>query len=181
MGLPVVLGIVRAHEGVITVESEPGRGSIFRIYLPLAAKEASQPRNGPGGLGNGVLEIAGQAGGGVLLVEDEEKVRKVVASMLIQMGFSVLVAKDGVEAVEVFRQRQDEIRLVLCDLSMPRMDGLETLTALRKIAPGIPAILASGYGEAQIMDRWCPERPQAILGKPYQRDQLLAAIRKALA
>lgn len=132
-------------------------------------------------MGNGVLEIAGQAGGGVLLVEDEEKVRKVVASMLIQMGFSVLVAKDGVEAVEVFRQRQDEIRLVLCDLSMPRMDGLETLTALRKIAPGIPAILASGYGEAQIMDRWCPERPQAILGKPYQRDQLLAAIRKALA
>jgi two-component system, cell cycle sensor histidine kinase and response regulator CckA len=116
----------------------------------------------------------------LLLIEDEEQVRDVAAAMIKRLGFSVLEAKDGIEAVELFHQRHDEIRLVLCDLTMPRMNGWETLTALRKQAPDIPVVLASGYDEEQVMAGEHTERPQVFLGKPYNLQRLSDAIRRAL-
>jgi len=102
-------------------------------------------------------------GGSVLLVDDELLVRMVTSHMLERLGFAVLAAKDGVEAVEMFQQHADDIQCVLCDLTMPRMDGWETLTALRHIAPGIPVILVSGCSEAQVIDGAHLERTQAYL------------------
>ena len=116
----------------------------------------------------------------MLVVEDESAVRKMVTLALQRLGFTVLAAEDGVEAVAVFRQHRDEIRCVLCDLTMPRMNGWETLTALRKLAPGIPVILASGYSEAQVMEGDHPELPQAFLSKPYDRKALMNAISQVL-
>jgi PAS domain S-box-containing protein len=176
MGLAMVLGIARAHDGGITVESEPDKGSVFRVYFPLTTEQVHrQPDR--------VVEVADLPSGGVtlLVVDDEEMVRKSAVKMLMWQGFSVLAAKDGVEAVEIFRQHADEIRCVLCDLTMPRMDGWETLTALRQLAPGLPVILASGYSEAHVMAGDHPERPQAFLNKPYGLQQLQQAIRQALA
>jgi CheY-like chemotaxis protein len=92
----------------------------------------------------------------------------------------VLAAKDGVEGVEIFRQHQDEIRFVLCDLTMPRMDGWATLAALRRLAPGIPVILASGYDEASVMAGEHPEWPQAFLSKPYGFKELREAIGRTI-
>jgi CheY-like chemotaxis protein len=100
--------------------------------------------------------------------------------MLTRLGFTVMAAKDGIEAVEMFRQRQERIRFVLCDLTMPRMNGWETLTALRKLAPDIPVILASGYDKAHVMSGDHPELPQAFLGKPYNLKGLSDAISQAL-
>jgi CheY-like chemotaxis protein len=120
-----------------------------------------------------------EGSGTVLLVDDEEMVRDMAAAMLTHLGFSVLEAKDGVEAVELFRQHQDEIRCVLCDLTMPRMNGWEALTALRKLAPDIPVILASGYDEAQVMAGDHAEWPQVFLGKPYKLKGLSDAIGQA--
>ncbi|MEI6316073.1 MAG: response regulator, partial [Syntrophus sp. (in: bacteria)] len=172
---PVVLGSVRAHGGALTVESVPGRGSIFRVFLPVSDEEVlwqpdkmAQP-----------LAIGG--GGMVLLVEDEEMLRDMAAAMLKRLGYSVIEAKDGIEAVEVFRQHRNEIRCVLSDLTMPRMNGWETLTALRKLAPDLPVILASGYDEAHVMAGDHPELPQAFLGKPYSLKGLTDAISQALA
>ena len=99
---------------------------------------------------------------------------------LKRLGYAVIAAQDGVEALELFRQRREEIRCVLCDLTMPRMDGWETLTALRQIAPGIPVILASGYSEEQAMDGEHTERPHAFIGKPYKIELLRMAFQKAL-
>ena len=119
--------------------------------------------------------------GTVLLVDDDKIVLDITSTALSMLGFKVLTAMDGIEAVEVFQQHRDEIRLVLSDFAMPRMNGLEILTALRQIAPDIPVILASGYSEEQVMDGHHPERPQAFLGKPYGFQKLKDAIRHSLA
>jgi len=175
LGLSVVLGIVKAHGGAVTVETEPGRGSAFRVFLPVLADKTLRPPEPA----EQSVEIAG--GGAVLLVEDEPMVRKLGEVALRSLGFAVLLAKDGVEAVEVFRQHSDEVRCVLCDLTMPRMNGWETLAALRKLAPGLPVILASGYDKAHAMAGDHPELPQAFLSKPYELQGLRDAIGCALA
>ena len=170
LGLPVVLGLVQAHGGVISVESKPGRGSAFRIFFPLSGTEvhlkpdkvASAPEM--------------QWSGTVLLVDDDKSVLEITRVMLSLLGFEVLSAEDGIEAVEVFRQHKNDISFVLTDFDMPRMNGLETVTALRQIAPGIPVILASGYSKEHVMDGTHPVRLQAFLGKPYSLQALKDAI-----
>jgi CheY-like chemotaxis protein len=175
LGLSVVLGIVRAHSGAIAVETELGRGSTFRIFLPVSNEEvASQPDKAPKS-----SEVAW--GGTVLLVEDEPMVRKLGQSALTSLGFAVLLAGDGVEAMEVFRQHKDEVRCAVCDVTMPRMDGWETLAALRRLAPGLPVVLVSGYDKAQVMAGNHPELPEAFLSKPYRLHELRDAIGRALA
>ncbi len=152
-----------------------GRGSIFRVFLPVYAEAVSLALKKIGG----VPEITGA--GTVLVVEDDPMVRNMTRIMLGRLGYSVLEAKDGVEAVEVFQQHQQEIHCVISDLTMPRMDGWETLAALRGLSPKIPVILSSGYDEAQVMAEEHPERPDAFLGKPYQIKGLSETICSVLA
>jgi len=183
--LSVVMGIVKAHGGGVTVESEPGRGSVFRVFLPVSTEELPCRRELPaipGALQTGKAEKLSkiEGGGAVLLIEDENQVRNMANIMLTRLGYTVLEAKDGVEAVEIFQQHQDDIRCVLSDLMMPCMDGWETLTALRKLSPDIPVILSSGYDETHVMAGEHPERPSAFLGKPYQLKVLRETIKRVL-
>jgi two-component system cell cycle sensor histidine kinase/response regulator CckA len=181
LGLPVVLGILHAHSGGLVVESRRGRGSAFRVYLPVSEEDVARP-----------LDVSAPAAemddvnwsGTVLLVEDEEMLRRTTAKTLARLGFFVLEAKDGNEAVEVFRRHKDAIRFVLCDLTMPHMlNGWQTLAALRTLAPAIPVVLTSGYDQAQAMADGYDERPrpQGFLSKPYGIDDLRGAILRALA
>jgi len=175
MGLPVVLGIVRAHNGGITVESEPGRGSTFRVYLPVSAQAVAPA---PGRL---VPIRADSYGGTVLVVDDTETVLELAAHVIRHQGFTVLTAHDGLMALELYKQHAAEIRCVLCDLTMPYMDGWQTIAALRQITPGLPVILASGYDEASVLALKHTEEPDMFLGKPYDREKLLSALGQVLA
>ena len=175
MGLAVIRGMVTAQGGGITVDSEPGCGSVFRIYLPLSTEKIPCRQEKPA-----VPVQKAETGGAVLLIEDEEMVRNMVKAMLTRLGYTVVEARDGVEAVEIFRQRQNEICCVLSDLTMPGMDGWETLIALRKIRADVPVILSSGYDEESVMAGDHPELPQVFLYKPYQMTLLTQALAKAM-
>jgi len=174
LGLAVVMGIVRTHAGAVAVESQLGRGSTFSVFLPLDAEAV--PKRPDNTSQAGIFDHKGT----VLLVEDEEMVRHMASAILKRLGFTVLEAKDGVQAVEVFRERRDEIRCVVCDLTMPRMDGWETLAALRKIEPHIPVVLASGYSQSQVMSGDRSDWPHVFLGKPYTLKAISEAIARAL-
>ena len=173
-GLAVVLDIVKAHGGVVTVASTPGRGSTFQVLFPVAAETILRPTE------HAVPTPETEGRGTILLVEDDELLRDMAAGMLAHLGYAVLAVTDGVEAVAVFRQRRGEIRGVLCDVTMPRLNGWETLAALRALDPALPVILASGYDEAQVMAGDHPHLPQVFLGKPYKLKDLRDAISQAL-
>jgi CheY-like chemotaxis protein len=164
LGLPVVLGIVRVHQGCIAVRNRIGGGSVFSVFFPLSAHMA------PLQIEHEAPKIA--TAGTVLLVEDEEQVRKMTAMMLSNLGFTVLQSRDGVEAVEIFEQHKDEISCLLSDLTMPRMGGWETIAALRAIRHDLPVVLASGYDEVSVMAGEHQELPDFFLNKPYDLKKL---------
>ncbi len=174
LGLPVVLGLVKASNGAISVESAPNEGSIFRVFWPLSMEKSIRPSETL----RDIQEIEG--GGTVLLVDDEAMLRKMGRLMLEHLGFTALTAPTGEEALDVFREHPHDIRCVITDLSMPGLNGWETLAALRKIAPDLPVILASGYDEATVMGEDHAERPQAFLSKPYSLKDLKAALGRTL-
>ena len=175
MGLSVVLGIVRAHKGVIAVESQIGHGSVFRVYLPIIEKSLPKKRSSlqPG------KQVIGR--GTILVVEDVQLIRSVVAAMLELLGFNVLQAEDGVQALELFDQHPNDILCVISDIVMPRMNGWETLEALRRRSPGMPVIFASGYTEEQILEESHREMPDIYLEKPFQFAKLKEALASILS
>jgi two-component system, cell cycle sensor histidine kinase and response regulator CckA len=175
LGLAVALGTVRTYGGAVIVSSTPGRGSTFRVFWPLEAEKAVTLRKPEG---EGSQPIQGE--GLVLFVDDEPQLRDMGQTMLSRIGYQVVTAGDGFEAVKIFRERKDEIRLVLLDLTMPGLNGWETLAAVRALAPAIPVILSSGYDEAQVMQGDHLELTQTFLHKPYQMKDLKAALDSVL-
>lgn len=174
LGLSVSLGTVKAHDGAMVVKSAPGNGTTVEVYLPASNQVAPEP----------VARDATPARtmeGTVLVVDDEPMIRSLAARMLRRLGFDVLTAEDGVVALEVYDEHAEAIVCVICDLTMPRMNGWETLTALRERRPGLPIVLASGYDRAQVMAGEHRERPQTFLSKPWNIARLRAALETALA
>jgi signal transduction histidine kinase/CheY-like chemotaxis protein len=175
MGLSVVLGIVKTHDAVITVENGIGCGSVFKVFFPMSVQMA--PRQ--------TEQIDRDAkivpSGTILLVEDEDALREMTRVTLVHFGFTVLQAKDGVEAVEIFKTHKDEVSCLLCDLTMPRMGGWETISAVRAIRHDLPVVLASGYDEVTVMAGDHNELPDFFLNKPYDINKLSDTIGRAMA
>jgi signal transduction histidine kinase/CheY-like chemotaxis protein len=174
LGLPVILGLVKSWEGAFRVESKIDHGSRFQILLPVLENMVS-PRSESATHNQFTAKR-----GTVLVVDDQDTVRRIGEIMLQRLGFTPVSAESGLEAVAVFRKYQDRICCVITDLTMPDMDGWETLAALRKIQPDLPVILASGHDQAHAMNREHPEKFQTFLHKPYAMIQLKNALQKAL-
>jgi two-component system cell cycle sensor histidine kinase/response regulator CckA len=176
LGLAAVLGIVRGHRGALRVYSELGKGTTFKIRFPAAqAGEGEPPPR------HSLPETHDWKGKGtVLLVDDEETVRALGTRMLSQLGFAVLAAADGREALTLYAEHPGEIALVFLDLTMPRMDGEETFRELRRLDPGVLVVMSSGYTEHDITSRFAAGGPAGFLQKPYTLAQLAERLRNAL-
>lgn len=175
LGMSATLGIVRGHRGAIMVESAKGKGTTIRVLLPSIGKSANDLDPKPV---SSAEEWRGH--GTVLLVDDEEAVRSLAARMLERIGFVVLVAGDGVEGVALFRERSEEIRCVLLDFSMPRMDGVQASLELQRIREDIPIIVCSGFHRHEVEERFAGRSIAAFLHKPFRYEQVRHAFQTAL-
>jgi PAS domain S-box-containing protein len=175
LGLPTVLGIVQGHQGFIHVESNVGKGTKFQVYLPAAPVEneglksetsiTSLPK------GNGEL---------ILVVDDEPAIGQIAGVILRGNGYRALIAADGFEALALFKENRDAVKVVVADLMMPRLDGPATIRELRKMQPDIATITITGLGEEGRIAEAKAAGTNAVINKPFTAEQLLAAIQPLL-
>jgi hemerythrin-like metal-binding protein/PAS domain S-box-containing protein len=178
LGLSAVLGTLKAHQGGIQVRSEPGKGTSFKLLFP-AAPAGERPEAADD---HDFEEVMGsyQGTGTVLVVDDEEPIRATAVQALLHLGFDTLEARNGLEALQVFEANRDRIRLILMDLTMPRMDGEEAYRALRRLGLMTPVIITSGFAEGDVLDHFRGKGIAGFLQKPYRLHLLVRAVRKAL-
>ena len=173
MGLAAVYGTVESHRGAVSVESKPGKGTTFTLFLPLSTDDGVESEQ--------TAEMGGSdSRAAVLLVDDESMVREVTREMLSQLGYRVTVCSDGIDALRVFRERSETIDVVILDLIMPNMGGLDLFVAMREIDPDVRVILASGFSIAGDAQRILEQGAKAFLQKPYRADELAKTVAEVL-
>jgi two-component system cell cycle sensor histidine kinase/response regulator CckA len=169
-GLSIAYEIVKQHNGYIIVSSVPGKGTTFMIYLPAVAEKPSLTKPEPASFPLGGSET-------VLIADNETEIRKFTRAVLEGFGYSVVEARDGEEAVELFRERAAEIQLVILDVIMPKLSGVEAGHAIRLIRPGIKVLFTSGYPEEVIQKKGLVSSEVNFLIKPVAPVELLQKVR----
>ena len=175
LGLSVVYGIVESQGGLIDVQSEIGKGTVFSVFLPVTLEGIIEDRRTE----QSVEEMPGGSET-ILVVEDEELLLNLLTSLLERKGYTVLAAADGLTAVDLFNNRPNEIHLVLMDVGLPHMSGWESLKSMRRIDPTVKVILASGYLESDVQERSLQEGADAFLAKPYVPEKVHSMVRRVL-
>ncbi len=174
LGLAMVYGIIKQHEGYINVYSEPGKGTTFRIYLPVIKAEAREEDRAH------QEEAPARGVETVLLAEDDESVRNLSKTVLTEYGYTVIEAVDGEDAVRKFKENKDAIQLLLFDLIMPKMNGKEAYDEIRKIQPDMKIVFASGYAPDIVRRKALLENSAYLIYKPSSPFELLRKVRSVL-
>ncbi|TAK66529.1 MAG: PAS domain S-box protein, partial [Bacteroidetes bacterium] len=175
LGLSVVYGIIQAHKGFIGVDSELNKGTTFIIYLPL--HEQTEEKY----LTEETFQVELRGGEEtILLVEDEENLLDLLVEILQSYGYRILKARDGEEAVSVFRENQTQIKLVMSDLGLPKLGGYEAFLQMKKLNPNVKVILASGYKDTKVYDDMIKAGAEEFVQKPYNISEVIKKIRDAL-
>jgi CheY-like chemotaxis protein len=170
LGLATVYGIVQQHRGFLHVYSEPGKGSSFKVYLPVSERLAATVGS--------KLETPVLGGSETILVaEDEEVVRAVIVRVLTTAGYEVLVAANGVEAVRLFKQQAQKVPLVVLDVIMPKLNGPEAAALIRGAREDVRVLFTSGYTDAALAGS---DQQEHLLQKPFEPDRLLRTVRQLL-
>jgi CheY-like chemotaxis protein len=172
MGLVIVYNIVKNHGGAVTVLSAPDRGTEFKVFLPSA--DAASVAEDP------VAQEAVLGSGRIMVVDDEEDVREVIGSMLRRSGYAVEFAANGREGLDIFRREHANIDLVILDLDMPVMGGLECFRGMKEIDPSVLALVATGYGLEASADTLLSEGVAHLLHKPFDRARLSEIVAQLL-
>ena len=175
LGMAAVLGIVRGHKGAIRIASEVGKGTTATVLLPAASPEVRLRVESPA-----TGSLAQPTDAAVLVVDDNARVLQAVSQLVGALGYPVMTAASGQEALRVFGERHAQIGCVLLDLTMPEMDGLQTMQALRAVDPKASIVLSSGYSEHSVRRRIAGDGPTRFLQKPFVEDDLKAAIESAM-
>lgn len=170
LGLSTVLGIVKSHNGFVSVYSEPGKGTQFRTYFPAAESALTAQ------VGEEHSEVAGGNGELVLVVDDEMAIREITKTTLETFGYKALTASDGTEAIALYAQNKDAIAVVLTDMMMPYLDGAATIRALQKMNPSVKIIASSGLADEGKAAEAANAGVRIFLSKPYTADDLLNAL-----
>jgi PAS domain S-box-containing protein len=174
LGLSTVLGIVRSHKGTVSLSSSPGKGTEVTVFFP-ALSQPDEP-----GIETPKEQKPWQGSGTVLLVDDEQSIREVGLEFLLKLGFNVLTAEDGDEAVEIFREKHKEIDCVILDIVMPRMGGKETFYELKSIRRDIPVIFCSGISEEKVTHYFDDGVPALYIAKPFLLSKLAEKLKEVL-
>ncbi len=175
LGLAALLNAVQRHNGAVEVKSEVGQGAVFRIYFPVEEEVAD-------GAAEEALELDGgwHGYGTVLVADDEEAIRDITTSLLERLGFRVITAANGLETVDLYTEHAEEISVLLMDINMPRLNGLEATLRIRHINPKVPVLFMSGYPREQVMDRFGEQPHTDFIKKPFQSNELAVAIRNVM-
>jgi len=171
LGLATVYGIIKNHQGHITVDSESGKGTTFTIYLPVSERRVLEENTA-------ATVIKGDET--ILIVDDEEDVRGMLSKQLTPLGYKVLFASDGLEAIKIFKQQKHKIDLILLDMIMPGMAGKETYQKLREISPGVKVLIMSGFSLNSSDKEMLSDRTMGFIQKPFELYELSNIIRKIL-
>lgn len=174
LGLAAVYGIVQQHQGWIEVGSVKNQGTVFKVYLPAARGLAAPERE------KGEKEPVAGGSETILFIDEEAEIRQLGKTVLEQHGYRVLLAKDGIEAVERFRKAADQVALIVLDLTMPSRSGEEVLREFRSLAPGVRVLVAGGQAPAGREKNVPEEEAIAFILKPYRPDTLARTVRKLL-
>jgi CheY-like chemotaxis protein len=178
LGLPMVLGIVQEHQGCLTIDSAPDRGTRIGLYLPrLTEGVAGPPPAAPPGEAEAAAEPV--PGGTILVIDDEEAVLDVVRRFLQVAGHEVVCAASGRDGLEMLNGRA--VDLVILDLMMPREDAATTLQRLRQRRPGVPVLLCTGLPQTDPAPELLYEPAVSLIRKPFRMSELWQAVRQALA
>ncbi|MFZ2657583.1 MAG: response regulator, partial [Victivallales bacterium] len=173
MGLASVYGTVNTHNGLINVESEIGKGSVFSIFFPLYEEELEYEVSSP-------APVDARKEANILLVDDEEIVRDMVARMLRSFGHKVMTCRDGLEALEYYKQSWNKIDLVVLDMMMPRMNGGDSFIGMRTVNPEIRAVLMSGYSIDEEVQGLLDAGMKGFIQKPFNTRELNKIVGSAL-